>query len=216
MTQRSNANFDTLAAAVPAPYGPLTRVTDINTAFDYDDNSDAKVEATSALNVTVFISYNQLNDAATRDAILFRAHAVKGINAIIDPIQHTIKALNAYLSSLSGPGFSDAEALKVFNVVRTMLPFVGMPANNSTAWEPGRKTGVTQVISGTDASRTATLMLEGDPALVVTFWGDGNYDIGNGPHTNTFAADGDYVIQTIAIGPGGVAVASEEETVDVP
>lgn len=58
-TTVSNGDVDTGAAAISAPYGPLTRVTDITTMGT--PNSDFTLEFETAVSgVNVFMTYDQL------------------------------------------------------------------------------------------------------------------------------------------------------------
>jgi hypothetical protein len=67
-TTVTNANVDTGAAAIAAPYGPLTRVTDITTLAT--PNSDLRLEFTTALSTTVYMTYDELVDADMSEGIL--------------------------------------------------------------------------------------------------------------------------------------------------
>lgn len=92
----TNATFDTAAAAAPAPYGPLTRVGDLDATPTISPNSDVEVECTSAASVTLFISYEQLNgDTVQRDMIIKEAH---GVNAHIQDFEDLVTALNTLFS----------------------------------------------------------------------------------------------------------------------
>lgn len=92
----TNATYDTAAAAVPAPYGPLTRVTDLEPTPSavlplVAPNTDWQVENTAASGVTVWITYNQLIDPVTALDIIKEAH---GVNSAIQEIEDLIVAMN--------------------------------------------------------------------------------------------------------------------------
>ena len=60
-TQVDDTAIETLSNAVPAPYGSLVLV---GTAPDMDPNIYTQIAFTSALDVPVWLSYQQLSDAA--------------------------------------------------------------------------------------------------------------------------------------------------------
>ena len=75
----TNATFDVAAAAVPAPYGPLTRVDDLESTPTYSPNSHIGVRVTSAAGVAFEISYADLTASnVVRDQYIKEAHGVQG------------------------------------------------------------------------------------------------------------------------------------------
>lgn len=68
----TNGNFETACAAIPAPYGPLTRVGGV---ANMSPNSHVAIEVTSALGETFYVSYNQLQDWPTMSELLREVHA---------------------------------------------------------------------------------------------------------------------------------------------
>jgi hypothetical protein len=95
----TNGQFDTEAAAAPAPVGPLTRVTDVTTLPT--PNEDIQIEFTSAISgVTVWMSYNEITDDDQRDAILARAG---NFQAVIEAFQTALGTYNTAVQALSLP-----------------------------------------------------------------------------------------------------------------
>lgn len=119
----SNATVDTAAAAVPAPYGPLTRVTDVTTLptpnseqiieFTTDGSSPAMGEV-----FTVYMSYTQLTTAAIRDRILAYAAGIAGQTlSLIDRID----AVNTIAAAITAP-YTLAEYQQLIGELRENFP----------------------------------------------------------------------------------------------
>lgn len=72
MAKITNAQVNTLAAAVASPYGPLVRVTNMDDLPD--PNADIKIHFTTAVaGVEVDATYNEMNDADVQAAIIAQA-----------------------------------------------------------------------------------------------------------------------------------------------
>lgn len=118
-TTVSNATVDTAAAAVGAPYGPLTRVTDMDTLPT--PNSQHKIAFTSNVGSTpVEMTYEELLITGVRDRILEQAHnwtdVVRKFGAAID-------GLDTLWTAMSAPHtFADYQSLQ--NYVRQNFPWV--------------------------------------------------------------------------------------------
>ena len=118
MTVYTNANIDTLAAAVPGPYGPLTRVSDLDTDYKFDDNGDVHLEFTSAVSSTpVFATRNQLADADRLSQILVNAHSGSGVNGGLDAIYNVVSSVAAYLKAAALP-YTAQDRATVFTMLR--------------------------------------------------------------------------------------------------
>lgn len=104
MTNYSNANIDALAAAVPAPYGPLTRVTDMATLPT--PNGDRFITLTTdTLNVPVRLRAYELADAeAVQKAIAEAERADYVIHQTIVQIDAANTAIQA-LKIADGGGY---------------------------------------------------------------------------------------------------------------
>jgi len=208
MTKYSNAQLDTLAAAVPGPYGPLTRVSDVAVEANFDDNGDVKLKFTSpVLTTPVYISRNQLADAQMRDKVIFEALSGKGHNAVVERIFEVVRTVYAYLKNAAGPEYTDTEKEVAYNLLRTITPLIGAMPKIANAWSEGDITTIANTISGTGLSRTSTVVVTGSPIAVVIDWGDGQFSVGTGsaaygPHT--YVA-GTYTIRATAVGAKGVA-----------
>lgn len=91
----SNATINTAAAAVPGPYGPLTRVTDVSTLPQ--PNSEFQIEFTDTRGLTVWATHGQLTDA---EAIQRQIALAEGINYTVHALITEIAAINTYAQSI--------------------------------------------------------------------------------------------------------------------
>lgn len=103
-TTITNANVDTLASAVAAPFGPLTRVSDVE-AFP-TPNSEIDIEFTDALGNTLFMTYEQLQISGVVDRILAQ---VNGEDWIMEETLATLDALVTTMTGYAGPPYSYAQ-----------------------------------------------------------------------------------------------------------
>lgn len=94
-----NSDVDTAAAAVPSPYGPLTRVSDVE---QYPEgNSNQQIEFTSNVGATVlFMSYDQLMNTDVRNRLLHQAHPD---DWAVRELKTAINALNTKVNAMSAP-----------------------------------------------------------------------------------------------------------------
>jgi len=95
----TNAQVDALAAAVPAgSYGPLTRVSDVET---YPvPNSEMEIELTSIHSVSLFMTFDELGIAAVVERISNMAH---DWTAKVDDLIFEIDAINDLAVAMSAP-----------------------------------------------------------------------------------------------------------------
>lgn len=93
----SNATIDTAAAAVAGPYGPLTRVSDVDADFP-TPNGNIRIKFTSNIGSTVvYLTYNQLLDAHVTLRILEQAHSMtKRVQDIKTEISDAYAVTNAF------------------------------------------------------------------------------------------------------------------------
>lgn len=94
----TNGDLDTLAAAVPSPYGPLTRVGTV--ASLPTPNSQIRIEFTSNLSVTVSLSAEDLENAPLTLELLKNYHSW---TAIVADMKTAISALNTLAVAMSTP-----------------------------------------------------------------------------------------------------------------
>ena len=216
LTTKTNANIDALAGAVPAPYGPLTRVTDMD-ALGYIPNSDRPIAFTSNVSTTaVSMSYDQLADVRTRDEILKEAHSKRNINGEFDEMVKAIAVLYAYTSSMSLPHL-DSEKVLVLEGLRAQREIVAQPPNfiNMNANPP-----VTLIVDFTvvDAEGAgAGLAAQVTNTTVGGFlyrwdWGDGTFSTGQNPANHTYGGAGVKTVTLTVIGWEGVKSVSKNVT----
>jgi len=215
MTVYTNANIDTLAAAVPGPYGPLTRVSDLDTDYKFDDNGDVHLEFTSAVSSTpVFATRNQLADADRLSQILVNAHSGSGVNGGLDAIYNVVSSVAAYLKAAALP-YTAQDRATVFTMLRSVMPLVGMHTSAPLTWNPGGGVTVSAVMSGAVKAWTATITVTGAPSSVIVDWGDGTSDVGASPLVpmlHNYVAAGAKTIRITAVGKNGVAETTKTVT----
>ncbi len=118
----SNGTVDTAAAAVPAPYGPLTRVTDMSTLPTPNDRF--KIELTDQNSNTIYARYEELADAERILEIVFEAN---GHNAVMHAALLELDAIvTAYPAAGDGlytyPDYlAFVERLKQLHITRNYL-----------------------------------------------------------------------------------------------
>lgn len=204
-TQITNAQLDTLAAAVALPYGPLNRVGSVPAN---DPNVDTKVEFTSAIATThVWLSYNDLFNGARALVILRNYHAGSGLN--VHPwatIRRVAEVVYRRAAAASAP-YSDADIEELYDMLRTLVPIIGTSPNLDD--QPRHKvvTGFTLSDAGSHAMHVVNTAT-GKYTLIMWDWGDGTYTFTNSlspsPANHTYSGAGSKtVIQTI-IGAGGI------------
>lgn len=123
-TTATNAQFDARLAAVPAPFGPLTRVgtdTDLDTAPTYDPNIYMEFHVKTALGGDMHISYVQLANTMVTNQKARAAHGQ--YTAMWDMV-----SLMTALGNIKN-GMTDAELFALgFNFWRKiMLAFGAIP-----------------------------------------------------------------------------------------
>lgn len=95
MTNHTNAQVNALCAAVPGPYGPLTRVTDLLTLPN--DNSNMLLEFTDTRGTRMYMRYAELADVDARTKIIAEA---EGINYMAHHIITEVDDINDDLQAL--------------------------------------------------------------------------------------------------------------------
>lgn len=215
MAEINNGQIETAAAAVPAPYGPVTRVGDAPNA---DPNQNMKIEFESALGVTFYASYEELTDSTTINNILERAHSRRGFNHPAWELAQTIQILAAYIDSLDGPPYSDDEYQMIIDVLRTQRPIMAQPPNlnfssDASIVPVANFTVVDADGAGAGLAADVTNTSTGTIYLYLWDWGDGDTSTGASPANHTYATDGEKSITLTVVGPGGTS--SVTKTVDM-
>jgi hypothetical protein len=225
-----NAAFDIACAAVPAPFGPVTRVGNVP---DTAPNSHIPHQVTSALSVTVYISYQDLTDASRRDKIMFDAHsATVDTNIQGYYLGLATLVLNANLQDLvpvATPALmDDADWTTIVRAFRCIREIVTQPLWETMFETVGEAAGKTTLslaaadLGGGSLTARITVTSTGDPVLM--FWQFGDDD---DTTAVTLVDDGDtidfdytthggadtYTVRCTALGPGGVATTTVSATV---
>lgn len=115
MPTYANAAIDALAAAVAAPYGPLTRVTDLTTLPTPNDR--ALMEFTDAAGHTLFMRYEELTDADRLLELLAEANSPSYL------VHEVLTELTDILVDvpLAGDGqYTDSEVRQVFERLQAL------------------------------------------------------------------------------------------------
>jgi hypothetical protein len=217
----TNAQFDTACAAVPAPFGPLTRVSDLETAPTVAPNSHIAYETTSAADVTVWISYEDLATTVRRNDIIKDAH---GVNAYLYDLSVLVDALDDIMSTapydpLTAPPSDYRIILRMLaamgNIATSLMPY--------EAYEEVRDSNqaldIEFTASQVDATLISTVTLDNTSTGLVSGylldWGDGSgfqqTDVeADWVHVYDRAAmgagDDVYNVTLIGVGPQGVQV----------
>lgn len=105
----TNAEVDTLAAAVPSPYGPLTRVTDFESSVFPQPSGNIRGTFTSALSTTVYFSPKELTNL---DLVLARNLEYHDWTGKVSQMIIDIAALKTLADTMSTPHtYDDYQAL---------------------------------------------------------------------------------------------------------
>lgn len=213
MTQYTNSDLNTLAAAVPAPYGPLTRVGDIP---DQDPNGDVAVEFTSSVSSTpVWLSRNQLASASRYLRVLEDAHSGAGINA--GPaleMKRMVEVAYRRIVSFGSLPFTNEEIKEIYNILRTVPGLIATQGNISD--EP--RDEIVLAFTVTDAGDQHAAVVNtttGKYDLIMWDWGDGTYSFttSGSPANHDYVSAGSETVTAIAVGPGGVKELSKAVTI---
>lgn len=131
----TNSLVDAAAALVPTPYGPLTRVTDVETG-QISPNIGITLELTTAAGTTVKCTYLQLKDA---QAIQRQIALATGRDYIMHTVRTQIAALKTYfdgIAEVDGEGYTQAEFDAVMDDLREIHQISGYyeKISNTTYW----------------------------------------------------------------------------------
>lgn len=211
LSKKTNANFDTLAAAVKAPFGPFTRVGDV---ADLDVNSHIPVECTTATSKTVYVSYDTLNNADLLEKFL---QDNMGADYLFYQIALIVEVINANIKDIDPPPATLAEQREILLSLALIPTLFGtfpwkalLEHDNSLKVEAD----FTATEDGVDASIfhfAATV--SGQHYLRLWDFGDGETSLADNPD-HTYAADDTYTARLIVIGAGGVVEVVKEVVVD--
>lgn len=216
-TTITNTTLDAALAAVPAPYGPLTRTgsgTDLTADPTVSPNSHLRFKVKSTTSQLVFeISYEQLLNTVVRDDIIKEAHGARAVlydlKAFIDIMDAAMTGIdpltvNSEFLSLAMQAFSYSIPLMNQSESFGMLdsrPYSPVTASYST--------------TGAGASRTFTNTSLGRVLFRLWTFGDGTYSTEVSP-VKTWAVDGTYVVRLMNFGVNGLVTATTSPVIDVP
>lgn len=224
-TKITNANFDTEAAKVPAwAYGPLTRVTDIDTDLDVTPNSAHGVAVTSAESESFEISYDMLVYANTSGDYEHVLDAHRGINknAWVDEFIEATSIIQNQITTEGGypyaDGFVQNSIIGMYRQIKRLMSM--LPADSATeldnmAIELAFTTDVTSdpALTVVNTSTNAP-----DDALYKWDFGDGSdpvYGAALTPgYTHYYATDDTFTVTlTVLSRRGGMQRLSKQVTI---
>lgn len=211
----ANSDLDTKAAAVAAPYGPLTRVGD---APSLSPNSHVPVEFTSALSVTVFISYDDFVDGMAA-RILEDAHAVSGQNVLpfhrlLWMSEFAYRWLAAKEADSGMPPFSNDDMQTAFKLFASNPDLVALSPNFSELVEDRVELAFTLTDAGSHAIDVANATT-GNYLYIMWDFGDSTYvftSSGN-PADHTYSGSGSKTVTATAVGRGGITRLAKSLTI---
>src|SRR5689334_11033654 len=116
MATITNTDVNTAAAAVPGPYGPFTRVTDM--AVQPVPNDTVKIELTDNNGKKLFMTYAELTTTALRNK---RIAEVYGYEYVLHALINQVASINTTLQAMKeadGLGYTVAEYEQAVELLR--------------------------------------------------------------------------------------------------
>lgn len=211
----SNATFDSAAALVPPPFGPLTRVGSLESTPRALPNSHTQIAVTGQGSVAFQISYAEMQNEGVRNRIIAEAY---GINFLFVQMFQHIKVLyhqmNAESNLLTASKTNLAPWMRMLKTLPAFMansPYVAFIETDKT-----RKVRARFTVGGAGATRSVVNTTTGEALYYLWEWGDGTVSILKDPAPKVYAVDGTYIIKLTAIGPGGEDQWQSSQVVDVP
>lgn len=220
VTTVDNTAYDAELAAVPVPFGPLTRTgttTDLDVNPSVSPNSDVPFRVLSASLQEVFISFDQLQNTVQRNHMVKEAHGIQGR---MDDLSNWAAEFDAIINGanfdpLLAPDNYWQTLLQAFR----FMPMLGIQMPFEAYEEVGdSNTLLVASFSQAQVTNTVTItnLTTGLYSGGLFDWGDGRVDIVPGinevfpgPHTY---ADGSYTTRLFLIGPQGISVDTDSVT----
>lgn len=226
LTQISNATFDAALAAVPGPYGPLTRTgsspaTDLDALPRVEPNARTEFEVVGQGSVHFFISYEQL---VNTDLLNDKLREAYGIKFRFNEAREVAETIFRYLDSVDPLALTVAQYQEYMRLWQYIVPIIGH-LNPQHSFQEVTRANIVDAAFTTSAAPTAghRTVVNTSTGLVDYYlwdWGDGAVSLQVAgaavPSPHLYAVDGTYVIRLIAVGPGGVDEHSDSEVVNVP
>jgi hypothetical protein len=211
LATKTNGQFDTAAAAVPAPFGPFTRVDNVAAVAP---NSHLPVQCTAFGGTkTIYVSFDTLNDAKLLEAFI---RDTFGIEYLLYQISLVSKVLAANIAEIDPPLTTAAEKqeiLKSLSIIPTLFGTFPWKAHI----ENDKSLEVQVDFSGTPSGADLALVQDIDGQYYLKLWdfGDGATSLDDNP-THTYDLDGTYDVRLIVIGAGGIKEKRKSFTINVP
>jgi len=209
----NNGTFDTAAALVPAPFGPLARSGDVPNVSP-NSNVPTLVTAFSAT-VEKYITYDTMTDA---DLLAKWIQDNFGIDYLVYQLGLASRVIDEHIKDISPPLTTAAEERAILQSL-SILPtlFGGLPWKALTEYDKSLEMHL--AFTATPSSADADIV---DTSTGQIFWklwdfGDGSVSVvDDDSFSHTYSVDGTYVIRLIAIGAGGIKELRKSVTINVP
>lgn len=211
----TNTQFDAAAAAVPAPFGPVTRQENVGTATP-NSHLPVLVRSAAPFSRDFRISYSDLLDVERRNRVFFNAHEADNvIHLMLGSIVRAAAAV--HLTNNFAP-MTDANFQRFIRTLRFLNNLFGVVPIE--AWKEVDADETVRIGSPTGNTALAyslSIPVTGAADYVVVDFGVPaatphnptgrvfNLSAGGvATATNTYAAAGTYQVTIIAVGAGGV------------
>ena len=148
----TNSQFNTACAAVPGPFGPLTRVGNLEAATVPVPNSHIRFSVTGQGGKAFEISYDELSKPDVRDDVIREAY---GVGYIINDLKEFVELLNAAAARLNVLTSTPADYHDVFQLFKYYPAIIGLtPVHNRAELSKNNKIEANFTTSGSGASRS--------------------------------------------------------------
>lgn len=212
LTNVDNAAFDVLLAAVTfAPYTPITRVSDLNTAPFVRPNSNVQYVVQSALGEQFTISADELGVPVVREEIIFRAH---GLRALLIAVSAFATALTTLFTDNPATTIQSRSWTDLIRAFQAFKPIWGMLPKKAFE-EFGDPVPLLADFSTVVLVKTVTITDECEGHITTKLWsfGDGKTFVGDNPPPHVYASAGNWDINLTILSPQAPYIKTVSATV---
>lgn len=212
----SNAVFDAACLLVPPPFGPLTRVGNLETEPVLIVNSHARYAVTGQGGLAFQISYDELVTVGSLEDVLREAYALPSLILDLKTLANLLYNRVTAINLLTGTPQQYEAAMNLLQYFRPA--WLKMPVFSFEESKKSNKSRASFTVSGGAASRSVVNTSVGYSLTDFEWdWGDGTAKSQvASPAPHVYAVDGTYIITLKIGGRGGVSSASKSVLVDVP
>ncbi len=212
----SNATFDAAAALVPLPFGPLTRVTNLETEPFVFPNSHIRVSVTGAGSVAFQISYDEMTNAGSLQDVLREAYPTQSL--VLDLQTFASLLYNAAITNITLLTATPAQYKAAMDLFMYFRP-ASMLMPVFSYEEEARRNKALANFTGTPAGANLTVVNTSVGYEITDYewdWGDSTKSYVAAPAPHTYAVDGTYVVTLKIGGRGGFSQIRKSFTINVP